>query len=115
MPVICDAYRPGDEFVEFKNKISSLYEKAKQILKDSSIKTSYKKPEKPWKLRYVGESFGSLSLTNGKIYEAWYDLESGLCRVIDDSGEDYLYSWYHPAPLDGSSPGGRWEIIEVGE
>ena len=35
-----------------------------------------------------------------------------MYRVIDDSGEDYLYSMTNPAPLDGSSPGGRWEVIE---
>ncbi|MCD7731352.1 MAG: hypothetical protein LUI05_07650 [Oscillospiraceae bacterium] len=62
------------------------------------------------KLRYVGESFGVDSLTNGKIYEAVE--ENGLYRVIDDSGEDYLYSMEKPAPLDGSSPGGVWEIVE---
>ena len=68
------------------------------------------KPKKTTKLRYVGESFGAFGLTNGKIYEAWMDGE--LLRVIDDSGEDYLYSPDHPAPLDGSGPGGRWEIVE---
>lgn len=62
------------------------------------------------KLRYVGESFGALSLTNGKIYYA-IDENEGMYRVIDDSGEDYLYSKENPAPLDGSSPGGRWEIV----
>ena len=62
------------------------------------------------KLRYVGESFGVDSLTNGKIYEATE--EKFGYRVIDDSGEDYLYSKENPAPLDGSSPGGQWEIIE---
>ena len=62
------------------------------------------------KLKYIGESFGVDSLTNGKIYEA-ID-EGNFYRVIDDSGEDYLYSKIKPAPLDGSSPGGRWEIIE---
>lgn len=62
------------------------------------------------KLKYVGESFGVDSLTNGKIYEATD--EGNFYRVIDDSGEDYLYSKIKPAPLDGSSPGGRWEIIE---
>ncbi|MBQ7937158.1 MAG: hypothetical protein IJ283_01495 [Oscillospiraceae bacterium] len=62
------------------------------------------------KLRYIGESFGIDSLTNGKIYEAEY--ENGMFRVIDDSGEDYLYSIDNPAPLDGSSKGGKWEIIE---
>ena len=63
------------------------------------------------KLRYVGESFGVDSLTNGKIYEATEE-NADYYRVIDDSGEDYLYTKEKPAPLDGSSPGGRWEIIE---
>ena len=62
-------------------------------------------------LRYVGESFGIDSLTNGKLYEATSENE-GMYRVVDDSGEDYLYSKDNPAPLDGSSPGGRWEIVE---
>jgi hypothetical protein len=63
------------------------------------------------KLRYIGESFGAVSLTNGKVYEAT-DENPGMYRVIDDSGEDYLYSKINPAPLDGSSPGGRWEVVE---
>ena len=42
------------------------------------------------KLKYIGESFGVDSLTNGKIYEATE--EKFGYRVIDDSGEDYLYS-----------------------
>lgn len=62
------------------------------------------------RVKYIGESFGVDSLTNGKIYEATE--ENGLYRVIDDSGEDYLYSAENPAPLDQSSPGGRWEIVE---
>ena len=61
------------------------------------------------KLKYVGQSFGVDSLTNGKIYDAVE--EDGMYRVTDDSGEDYLYSKEHPAPLDGSSPGGRWETV----
>lgn len=62
------------------------------------------------KLRYIGESFGAVSLTSGKIYEATEE-QLGY-RVIDDSGEDYLYSKENPAPLDGSSAGGKWEIVE---
>ena len=62
------------------------------------------------KLRYKGESFGVDSLTDGKIYNAVE--EDGMYRVIDDSGEDYLYSMTNPAPLDGSSKGGKWEIID---
>lgn len=63
------------------------------------------------KLKYVGETFGVEGLTNGKVYDA-SDENEGMYRVIDDSGEDYLYSKVNPAPLDGSSPGGRWEIVE---
>lgn len=63
------------------------------------------------KLKYVGKSFGVDSLTNGKIYEATIEDED-YYRVIDDSGEDYLYSKINPAPLDERSEGGKWEIIE---
>ena len=38
------------------------------------------------KVKYVGESFGAVSLTDGVIYECWVDPEDeGLLRVIDDS------------------------------
>ena len=63
------------------------------------------------KLRYIGESFGVDRLTDGKIYEAPEE-HADFYRVIDDSGEDYLYTKENPAPLDESSPGGRWEIVE---
>ena len=62
------------------------------------------------KIKYIGPSFGVDSLTNGKTYEAIE--EDGMYRVIDDSGEDYLYSKENPAPLDGSSPSGKWVIVE---
>lgn len=62
------------------------------------------------KIKYVGVSFGVDSLTDGKIYDAVE--EDGMYRVIDDSDEDYLYSMQNPAPLDGSSPGGKWIIVE---
>lgn len=62
------------------------------------------------KIKYVGESFGVDSLTDGTIYEAAE--EDGMYRVIDDSGEDYLYDKENPAPLDGTSKGGKWEIVE---
>lgn len=63
------------------------------------------------KLRYVGESFGVDSLTNGVVYEA-SEFDADYYSVIDDSGEDYLYPKVNPAPADGSSPGGHWEIVE---
>lgn len=63
------------------------------------------------KVKYIGESFGAVSLTNGKTYECTA-YENGMLRIIDDSEEDYLYSVVNPRPLDGSSKGGKWEIIE---
>lgn len=63
------------------------------------------------KIKYIGESFGVDSLTNGKIYDATIENDD-YYRVIDDSGEDYLYSRTNPAPLDESSPGGKWIVIE---
>jgi len=63
------------------------------------------------KLRYVGESFGVDSLTNGVTYDATIE-DSDYYRVVDDSGEDYLYSRTNPRPMDESSAGGRWEIVE---
>lgn len=67
------------------------------------------------KVKYIGESFGVASLTDGKIYECLGVSELGSLRIIDDEEEDYLYSAINPRPLDGSSPGGRWEIIEDDE
>ena len=66
------------------------------------------------KARYIGESFGVDGLTNGKVYDV-LDIEGGLLRVVDDSEEDYLYSAEQPAPMDMSSPGGRWEVAEDDE
>lgn len=64
------------------------------------------------RLRYIGESFGIDSLTDGKVYDVVRIDKLGLFGVVDDSGEDYLYSVTNPAPLDGSSKGGKWEIVE---
>ena len=63
------------------------------------------------KVRYAGSSFGVDSLTNGKIYTV-LGVEFGNLRIVDDSGEDYLYGAINPAPMEGDSPGGRWEIVE---
>ncbi|MBW9212978.1 MULTISPECIES: hypothetical protein [Terrabacteria group] len=63
------------------------------------------------KAKYLGESFfEGDGLTDNTVYEITE--EDDMYRVIDDSGEDYLYSKENPAPLDGSSKGGKWEIIE---
>lgn len=63
------------------------------------------------KLKYVGETFYKpLGLTDGKIYKV-LDEDDIYYRVVDDSGEDYLYPKNNPRPMDGSSKGGRWEKV----
>ena len=65
------------------------------------------------KVQYIGESFGAASLTSDKIYECLgVELDGNALRIVDDSEEDYLYGITNPSPLDGSSPGGKWKIIE---
>ena len=65
------------------------------------------------KARYIGPTFYPVGggLTNGNIYEIIGE-EYGNYRVIDDSGEDYLYSKENPGPPDMSTETGIWEIIE---
>lgn len=66
------------------------------------------------RVKYIGKSFGVDGLTNGNVYEVLeYDDAIGALRVIDDSGEDYLYSPTNPKPVaNPDHPGGRWEIVE---
>lgn len=40
-------------------------------------------------VRYTGETI-SLELTHGKIYRV-LSIEHGWYRILDDTGEDYLY------------------------
>ncbi|MEG0297614.1 MAG: hypothetical protein RR620_12920 [Clostridium sp.] len=65
------------------------------------------------KLKYIGETI-ILSLTNNKIYDV-IEIDNDLVRIIDDEEEDYLYSIIRPKPLDGSSIGGIWEVVEDNE
>lgn len=69
------------------------------------------------RVRYVGVSFGVDGLTDQREYEVLeYDADIGALRIIDDSGEDYLYSPQHPKPIAvPDHPGGRFEIVEDDE
>lgn len=76
------------------------------------------------KVKYIGESFGVTGLTDGVVYDCLGVESAGdlgeMLRIIDDEGpsgsdddlDGYLYSPTRPGPLDGSSPGGSWEIVE---
>ncbi len=74
-------------------------------------KGNYIKKQSIGKVKYIGESFGAVGLTDGKVYDC-LGVEGGFLRVVDDEEMDYLYCAKNPAPLDWSSTGGRWEIIE---
>lgn len=63
------------------------------------------------KVKYIGKSFGGNSLTDGKTYIV-IGVEDEFIRVIDDSGEDYLYSIFTPGDLQNPDLYGKWEIIE---
>lgn len=41
------------------------------------------------KVKYINET-APLELTNGKIYTV-LSVENGWYRIVDDTGEDYLY------------------------
>ena len=66
------------------------------------------------RVRYKGRSFGALGLKDKAEYEC-LGVEYGMLRIIDESEEDYLYSATNPRPLDNSSSGGKWEIVEDDE
>lgn len=63
------------------------------------------------KVKYIGESFYTAGLTDGKIYDC-ISIEDPFLRIVDDEEIDYLYSITNPAPLDGSTKGGKWKIVE---
>ena len=63
------------------------------------------------KVKYVGKSFGVVSLTDGKIYDC-LAVEDCFLRVIDDSEEDYLYSVSKPSALENPELCGKWHIVE---
>lgn len=68
------------------------------------------------KVRYKGPSFGIDGLTDGSVYEVLeVDELTGAFRLIDDSGEDYLYSPTEPGPVCDPRIKGKFEVIEDDE
>lgn len=63
------------------------------------------------KLKYVGKSFGVESLTDGVVYDC-LAVDPPFVRVIDDSGEDYLYSITRPSDLEDLDLCGKWVVVE---
>lgn len=58
-----------------------------------------------------GEWFGVDSITNGQKYDVVRD-EFGTLTIADASEEDYIYDFNNPRPLDGSSKGGTFTIVD---
>lgn len=68
------------------------------------------------KVKYIGENIGIDGLFNGNIYKVLeIEREIGAIRIIDESGEDYLYSLSKPKAAAGEYKGGRFEVIEDDE
>lgn len=65
------------------------------------------------RVKYIGPNIGVDGLFNGGVYEVLeVDELTGMLRIIDESGEDYLYSPTKPRPIAGEYAGGRFEIVE---
>ena len=59
------------------------------------------------KVKYFGSNIGVDGLTDGMEYNC-LGIEGDFLRVIDNSGEDYLYPLSNPASIVGKI--GRWVI-----
>ena len=65
------------------------------------------------KVKYSGPNIGVDGLIDGKIYDVLeIDESSGMLRIIDESGEDYLYHPTQPKAFADSYKGGKFIIIE---
>ena len=68
------------------------------------------------KVKYIGPNIGVDGLFNNGIYDVLeVDELSGAFRIVDESGEDYLYSPIEPKPIAGEYKGGMFEIVEDDE
>lgn len=68
------------------------------------------------KVKYIGPDIGIDGLKNNKIYEVIGVCEiTGYLRIIDESGEDYLYHPDRPKAIAGEYKGGKFEIVEDDE
>ncbi|MPW26253.1 hypothetical protein GC105_10680 [Alkalibaculum sp. M08DMB] len=65
------------------------------------------------KVKYIGPDIGIDGLFNDNIYEVLgIDELTGMLRIIDESGEDYLYSPKEPKSIASEYKGGKFEIVE---
>lgn len=69
--------------------------------------------ENKMKVRYIGPNQGVDAFTSNKIY-AVVGVKVPWIKIIDDSGEDYVYLINEPRLLD-SEVSGKFEIVEDDE
>lgn len=68
-------------------------------------------------LKYAGNTI-LMCLADGKTYPCVGIDGIDYFRIVDDSGEDYMYPIDNPRPLNGNGVtemellGGEWEVIE---
>lgn len=64
------------------------------------------------KVKYIGPDIGVDGLINNHIYDVLeVDSLTGALRIIDESGEDYLYDPKKPQAVAGEYKGGKFEVI----
>lgn len=65
------------------------------------------------RVKYIGPNIGIDGLFDNGVYEVLeVDEVSGALRIVDESGEDYLYSPVRPKAFTGKYKGGCFQIIE---
>ena len=66
------------------------------------------------KVKYIGKNYLLSDITNGQIYEV-LSIEDRMLRIVNDSGEDYLYGLKHVLQKDDGTNSNLWEIVEDNE
>lgn len=65
------------------------------------------------KVKYIGPDIGVDGLFDGNVYQVLeVDELTGALRIVDESGEDYLYHPQKPRAVAGQYMGGRFDIVE---
>lgn len=70
-----------------------------------------KQKYKTWVYREIKIRWGNVWSRWGATYNVVKD-KYGTLKVVDDSGEDYIYNFRNPRLADGSSKGGEFFIID---
>ena len=105
----------GIEVIKLKNgRIEMKQGNKYEIYVYQSEQDKYIKMKLLGKLKYVGKPFSDGSLTDGKVYDCvGYNKEFRALSIVNENEENYMYFVDKPRPLNGSSKGGEWEVVEI--